>query len=75
MQFKILQMSIQYGKTYIITNAAEGWVQYSAQRYMPSLLQLFDKLTIISARYYFEEMFPGNVPQWKLHAFMKTKSG
>ena len=24
--FNILKMSMQYGKTFIITNAAEGWV-------------------------------------------------
>jgi len=27
---KILEMAIKYGKTYIITNAAEGWVEFSA---------------------------------------------
>jgi hypothetical protein len=35
---KILEMSVKFGKTYIITNAGEGWVQFSAERFMPSLL-------------------------------------
>ena len=26
---KMLELSVQYGKTYIITNAAEGWVEFS----------------------------------------------
>jgi len=45
---------MKYGKTFIITNAAEGWVEYSAERYMPSLLPVLEKITIISARTRYE---------------------
>lgn len=37
---KILEMSVAYGKTYIITNAGEGWVQYSAEKFMPSVVPI-----------------------------------
>jgi hypothetical protein len=46
----ILTETMKYGEVYIITNAAEGWVEFSAKKYMPKLLKLFDKLTIMSAR-------------------------
>lgn len=33
--YKILRESKKYGKTYIVTNAAEGWVELSARRFLP----------------------------------------
>ena len=59
-------MSMQYGKTFIITNAAEGWVQFSAQRYMPKAWTVISKLTVISARAMFEEKNPGDCHEWKM---------
>jgi hypothetical protein len=41
---------VKYGKTYIITNAGEGWVEYSAKKFLPSLVQILNKIEIISAR-------------------------
>ena len=40
---------------------------------MPSVLPILDKITIISARSKYEEHFPGDVTQWKLHAFLETQ--
>ena len=47
---KILELSVKHGKTYIITNAGEGWVQFSAKKFMPSLVPVLQKIKIISAR-------------------------
>lgn len=69
----MLQLSLKYGKTFIITNAAEGWVQFSAQKFMPSLVPILEKITIISARGRYESHFPGEVTKWKLHAFLETQ--
>ena len=33
--FKILSFAIENSSTYIITNAAPGWVEYSAERFYP----------------------------------------
>jgi hypothetical protein len=35
--YKILQKSKEFGKTYIVTNAAEGWVELSARRFLPKV--------------------------------------
>lgn len=51
-------MAVNYGKTFIITNAAEGWVEYSAQRYLPSLVPILEKIPIISARSRYQPHFP-----------------
>lgn len=69
----MLETAIKYGKVYIITNAAEGWVQFSAKKFMPSLQDLFDKITIISARAQYEQHFPNDVPKWKIYAFLDTQ--
>ena len=54
--YKILKMSIDNARTYIITNAGEGWVQYSAEKFMPTLVPLLEKITIISARAKYEHI-------------------
>jgi len=48
----LLTKACRLGRTYIITNASEGWVESSAQKFMPSVYKaLFAmKITIISAR-------------------------
>jgi len=57
----MLNLAVSYGKTFIITNAAEGWVQFSAAKFMPSIVPILDKITIISARTKYEPRFPGEV--------------
>jgi hypothetical protein len=68
-----LELSIEHGKVYIITNAAEGWVEFSCRKFFPSCFPLLTKITIISARARFERHFPGEVPKWKVHAFLETQ--
>jgi predicted molibdopterin-dependent oxidoreductase YjgC len=69
----MLEVSVQHGKTYIITNAAEGWVEFSAKKFMPAVLPILQKVSIISARAKFQKLFPTDVPQWKLHTFLETQ--
>lgn len=69
---RILTMSINAGKTFIITNAAEGWVEFSAMKFLPKVAPLLSKITVISARTKYESYFPTDVAQWKLHAFLET---
>ena len=58
---EILQQAVKLGKTFIITNAAGGWVEFSSQRYMPSVWSVIKShVTVISARDMFESAMPGN---------------
>eukprot|EP00356_Strombidium_inclinatum_P012786 CAMPEP_0170493988 /NCGR_PEP_ID=MMETSP0208-20121228/14378_1 /TAXON_ID=197538 /ORGANISM="Strombidium inclinatum, Strain S3" /LENGTH=70 /DNA_ID=CAMNT_0010769973 /DNA_START=1112 /DNA_END=1324 /DNA_ORIENTATION=- len=52
----VLENSVRYGHTFIITNAGDGWVQFSAKRFMPSLLPVLKEITIISARANYESI-------------------
>lgn len=66
---KVLRASIKLGKTYIVTNAAEGWVQFSSKKYMPGVYEALKKVEVISARSLFEKLYPGDSYEWKIQAF------
>ena len=68
--FLLLSESIEKGNVYIITNAGKGWVEFSANKFYPSILGLLKKIEIISARGEYEKIFPGNSRQWKIEAFL-----
>ena len=60
--------------TFIITNAAEGWVQMSGRRFLPRVYaELKSDITIISARTKFEKLFPQDYQEWKISAFLEAK--
>lgn len=65
----LIRKAQTYGKVVIITNSADGWVQESVRKYMPSLLKVLEGIQIFSARSIYENCL-GNMPlMWKVHAF------
>jgi len=69
---ELLETASRFGRTFIITNAAEGWVQESAARWVPELLPVLRQVKIISARSSYESRFP-DIRQWKIQAFMGVR--
>ena len=63
---------MKISQLFIITNAAEGWVEYSAKRYLPKVSELIPQIKVLSARTSYESMFPGNSHEWKMRAFLQT---
>jgi len=57
---------------YIVTNGETGWVQLSAQKFLPSVVPMLDKLRVLSARSTFESLFPDSPMKWKFHAFQES---
>eukprot|EP00929_Paragymnodinium_shiwhaense_P116801 TRINITY_DN8673_c0_g1_i1.p2 TRINITY_DN8673_c0_g1~~TRINITY_DN8673_c0_g1_i1.p2 ORF type:complete len:350 (+),score=107.55 TRINITY_DN8673_c0_g1_i1:59-1108(+) len=70
---KLLEMAKRLGQTFIITNAMTGWVEYSAEKWLPGLAPLLKEFPIISARTKFEHVFPGEVQKWKVQAFLEVQ--
>jgi len=66
---EILELSLRLGQTYIITNAMQGWVEYSAAKYVPGLLSVLQRVPVISARSKYESRYPRDVSMWKINAF------
>jgi hypothetical protein len=70
---KLLQCAKTLGKLFIITNAAEGWVEMSSARFLPLVAkELEDNVTVISARTKYEKMFPHDYSEWKMRAFLEA---
>ena len=70
---KLLTEAVEKGNVYIITNAGNGWVEYSANRFYPRIMPILEKIKIISARGLYEKIHPGNSRQWKIEAFLNLK--
>lgn len=54
---------------YIVTNASKLWIEYSAKRFLPKILNSMKNVFIISARDTFESYYVNNQRSWKLETF------
>jgi len=70
----VLQLALQYGHVNIVTNAETGWVQLSAQKFMPLVVPWLSKVTVLSARSTFESQHPDQPLKWKFYAFHERLS-
>jgi len=64
----VLTLAMRYGDVNVVTNAETGWVQLSAQKFMPGVLPLLEKINVVSARSTFEAAHPDAPLKWKYHA-------
>jgi len=65
----LLTLALRYGHVNIVTNAETGWVQLSAQKFMPAVVPLLSRVNVISARSTFESAHPEQPLKWKYFAF------
>lgn len=70
---ELLLKAMDMGNVFLITNASEGWVDYSAKMYMPEVVGVLSRLTIISARSKYEHKYPGAYHKWKFNAFLEIQ--
>lgn len=64
-----LTLAQQHGTVVVITNAETGWVQLSAQKFIPAVLPVVQKLDVVSARSTYESLYPDAPLKWKYCAF------
>jgi len=67
----VLKAAEKYGEIQIITNGETGWVELSAQKFVPRVVPYLNKFKIVSARSTFEGMYPNAPMKWKFHAFQQ----
>jgi len=70
----VLQLALTYGHVNIVTNAETGWVELSAQKFMPAVVPLLSRVTVVSARSTFEAAHPDAPLKWKYYAFHERLS-
>ena len=70
---KLLNMSIDKGEVYIITNACLEWIEYSAEKFYPRIFKILPKIKVISARGHWESEYPGDSRRWKIQTFLSLK--
>lgn len=66
----LLEKAMTLGIVIIVTNALDGWVQTTAEHYMPSLVPTLEKMRVISARSKYECEFPAHQSEWKARTFV-----
>ena len=65
--YDLLHKAKTFGRVYIVTNAQEGWVELSANRFLPRVFQeLQQDVTIISARTKYQKLYPKDISKWKV---------
>lgn len=72
---KLLSKAVRFGRTCIVTNASQNWVETSSEAYLPLTHRFIQKngIAVISARSKYEKLFPNEPKRWKQEAFMELK--
>lgn len=66
----LLRCAKALGRVVVVTNAHDGWVETSAQRYLgKGVVEELDDVPIVSARHRYGVTFPSNPVAWKVAAF------
>jgi len=68
----VLKVAMTHGAVYIVTNGETGWVQLSAQKFLPGVVPFLEKVRVLSARSTFEPYYPDAPMKWKFHAFQES---
>ena len=71
--YSLLSKALSKGHVYIVTNSSLGWVEFSAGKFFPSIMNMLKSVHIISARNEFEFMHPGDPFHWKYCTFKRIK--
>jgi len=70
----VIRLALTYGHVNIVTNAETGWVELSAQKFMPAVVPLLSRITVVSARSTYESAHPDAPLKWKFYAFHERLS-
>jgi hypothetical protein len=71
----LLSHALCFGHVNIVTNAETGWVQLSAQKFLPGVVPFLSRVNVLSARSTFEPHHPDAPLKWKFYAFQEKLTG
>lgn len=67
--YRTISPRVHWTQVIIITNSDDGWVKFSAERFVPNLLPVIERYRIVSARTRYERFYPNSPLCWKAAAF------
>lgn len=69
---KLLSKATRIGKTCIVTNGMDNWVETSSKKYLPLTYQTIQQknILVVSARAEYEDVYPDSPKRWKAEAFL-----
>jgi len=68
----VINIARTYGEVHIVTNGETGWVELSAQKFVPRVVPYLEQMRVMSARSTFESLHPDSPMKWKYHAFHES---
>ncbi|KAH7821182.1 putative protein kinase [Monocercomonoides exilis] len=69
---KMINIAYTFTKNvFIITNAEHGWVELSAEKFMPKIRKMLDDVQVVSARTTYQNTYPNQPNMWKKTAFVE----
>jgi hypothetical protein len=64
-----LRLAKQLGTVVLVTNAEQGWIELSCQKFLPTLYPSLEDVRLLSARTTYEQLGLTSPLEWKLRAF------
>jgi len=64
-----LRLAKQLGTVVLVTNAEQGWIELSCQKFLPTLYPLLEDVKVLSARTSYETIAVTSPLDWKVRAF------
>jgi len=68
----LLSKAFLFGEVHLVTNGETGWVEMSAEKFLPRVCELLPRVNIVSARSTYQNRFPDSPETWKVEAFRNT---
>jgi len=65
---KLLSKALELGDVHLVTNAENGWIQLTVDKFLPALKPLLPHIQVVSARSSYEH-HSSNPREWKVLAF------
>jgi hypothetical protein len=65
----IMIEAMKFGRVVIVTNATDGWINFSCKAFMPAILPVISSVTLVSAQARYGYMYPGSLVDWKRYTF------
>ena len=69
---RLLTLCLEKGEVIIFTNSSLTWVDYSIEKFYPSLMKLKHKIQIVNCKSEYEHKYPKEPKLWKIKSLIRN---